>query len=267
MNSPKMTLNFVGMKFFLFSFVSLMTMVMLADTTKANQSAVNLLKEVTRTCDGVSSLVVSGQRASIEVRKGLQVNLKGDNSLEILKNGVLVEKITKYTAEDRQKCIDSLLRFLRDLNESNNPLIRAARDNNVDGMALIKKLKIHLIKVSPASSVTLSRSAHLLFSVENLSPQRANITGVDRCSLVNWQMPYGSSGKRITKTATLEQNGPSIISVEPGATKKIQYTIILLDRPAYQEGDKADSQCYFFISFGSSALLHRGIAIANSPIR
>jgi hypothetical protein len=261
MNRPSMIMNFLG------TFLSLVAFLLLADIAKADQSAVEMLREVNRTCDGVSNLVVSGQRANIEVRKGLEVNLRGDNSVEIRKDGVLVEKFTHYTAEDRQKCIDSLLQFLRDLNESENPLLRAARGNSVDGSVLIKKVKIDLVKVSPASSITLAKSANLIFSFDNQSSQRANISGVDRCNLVKWQLPYGSNGKRITKTATLEQNGSSVISVDPGKTKKIRYTIILLDRPAYQEGGKEESLCHFFISFGPSAMLHRGIAIANSPMR
>jgi hypothetical protein len=83
-------------------------------SSHAQSPDVTALKSVQEICDGASSLVASGQQAQISVGPGLDVTVNGtSNAIEIRKNGNLVEKIENYTAQDRQRCIETVIEYLK----------------------------------------------------------------------------------------------------------------------------------------------------------
>lgn len=231
--------------------------------TSYAQNKSEILAQVTAACDGVSGLAVNGQRAKISVKEGLEVEAQSDNSIEIKKDGLLLEKIEQYTADDRQRCIDSLLNFYAG---TGNPLLDAAGASNGDYSNYLDDIKVAFLGFDPNNSSEYSGINHLVFSFQNRAPIKANIYGSDGCVFSKWKFFSRDKLYQVTKSAFLSQNGPTIISVEPGETKEISYELGTFNPPAYGAENNIDSTCNFLVGFGSQALAHTITATANSPI-
>ena len=238
-----------------------------ADLANAQESKAEILSIVRRTCDGVSSLAVNGNRAKIEVKEGLQVETTADNSVEIKKDGVLLEKIDNYTASDRQKCIDSLLSFLNPQANDDNPLIRAARGNGLDYRDFLKDIKIEIEGIYRNASADASDFPSLVFLFANKSPLEITIYSGNGCELVNWNYKYGIETKVLNNTFSLNQLGVHGVKLPSGDVEKIAYELNYPGPLSYGSEKRNSSFCEFYISFEGQAIAYDIKASANIPIK
>lgn len=243
-----MTLNSARMVFLRLLLSSVLTSALAVSQASGANDRLEILNQVTRTCDGISELTAKGERAKIEVGENLEVYTKSDNSIEIRRHGTLLEKIDKYTANDRQLCIDRILNFLSGEVDGDNPLLKAARLGERGRDEFFGGIKYGFVGMDE-SRISRSGIPLLIFEFTNLHQQDISIFGTSHCNFNNHLFNMKNDKYKIHASAFMVTLGSNHLNLKPREYIKIAVEAFDLNPPAYQSEEKVISNCRFGAGF------------------
>ncbi len=74
----------------------------------AQDSTADLIREIRKTCVGISEIVANGERAKIKIGPNLEVDITADNKVTFSKSSDISTVIDDYKASDFTKCLEIL---------------------------------------------------------------------------------------------------------------------------------------------------------------
>ncbi|HYG34304.1 MAG TPA: ankyrin repeat domain-containing protein [Clostridia bacterium] len=104
----------------------------------AQESKLEILREIKSICQGGPTLNLKGERATIKYdKKSVELSVAASNALEIREGGTLIDQINNYTSDKYQSCITSTIKALG-LSVSDSSLKFELNPNSADGEKLVQ---------------------------------------------------------------------------------------------------------------------------------